>query len=294
MSDQFRVRLASAAVCIGLALGLWGALAENPFADWGGEAGLAASVNDAAITEDDLILAIEAVASDKRNEMTQADRDRILGRLVDEELLVQRGVEIGLVDGDNTVRKAIVNAMIVSILTDAAEVGPSDGDLRRLYDESPAFFSGVGRYRVSQIFLKSGENLEARVKAVEDALAGGAGFLELQADVGDAQTILLPNAALPPAKLREYTSPSAMMAISHLAVGDQTDAIPVPGGVAFFRLDQVIPGPPRPFLEVRGLVAAEFARRRDEEALRTYLDWLWGRADVDAANGYVAQPESFP
>lgn len=292
MSNQLRVRLAGASVCVGLALGLWGALAEDPFADWGGQAGLAASVNDAAITEDDLVLAIEAVASDKRNDMTQADRDRILGRLIDEELLIQRGVEVGLVDSDNTVRKAIVNAMIVSILTDASESEPGSDDLRKLYEESPALFSGGGRYHVRQLFIRNGEDARTRVRIVEAALADGATFAGIQDTYGDPLAIALPDTLLPSAKLREYTGPSAVAAIRQLDPGEHTGAIPVPGGTAFFQLIAKEAGTPRPFDEVQGLVAAEFARRRDDAALRSYLDWLWERAEIKAADGYAARPES--
>ena len=96
MTSHFRQRIAGAAVTCGLALGLWGALAENPFDDWGGEQGLAASVNGASVTADDLTLATEAVAADKRNALTDADRARILARLIDEELLIQRGIEVGI------------------------------------------------------------------------------------------------------------------------------------------------------------------------------------------------------
>lgn len=293
MSDHLRVRLAGLAVCLGLALGLWGALAQDPFADWGGSEGLAASVNDAAITRDDLTLAIEAVASDKRNEMTQADRDRILSRLIDEELLIQRGVEIGLVDSDNTVRKAIVNAMIVSILTDAAETEPTEQQLHALYSESPALFSGAGRYQVSQIFLRNGTDLDDRVAAVTKELAAGTDFSRVRTARGDPATIDLPASALPANKLREYTGPSAVAAISTLDPGAHTGPVPVPGGMAFFKLLASEPGTPRPFDQVRGLVAAEHARRRDDTALRTYLDWLWQRADIEPAEGFTAQPESF-
>ncbi len=292
MSDRLRVHLAGLAVCVGLALGLWGALAQDPFADWGGSAGLAASVNEAAITQDDLTLAIEAVASDKRNEMTQVDRDRILGRLIDEELLVQRGVEIGLVDSDNTVRKAIVNAMIASILSDAAEAEPSDEQLRSLYDESPALFSGAGRYQVSQIFLRAGPDLEARVASVTGALQAGTVFSEVKARFADPVTIDLPASALPANKLREYTGATAIAEIVRLAPGAHAGPVPVPGGAAFFKLLASEPGTPRPFDQVRGLVAAEYARRRDDIALRTYLDWLWQRAEIEAADGFTAQPEA--
>lgn len=291
MSDELRMRIAGIAVVVGLALGLWGALAENPFDRWGGEQGLAATVNGVAVTVDDLTLAIEAVASDKRNDMTQTDRDRILGRLIDEELLIQRGVEVGLVDSDTTVRKAIVNAMIVSVLSEAQDNLPTDADLQALYDESPGLFSGAGRYQVEQIFLRRSDDLNGRINTLTAALAEGMDFAEAQRTFGDQTAIALPGSLLPSTKLREYTGPTAVSTISQLAVGDISSPVKVPGGVGVFRLVAKDDGTPRPFAQVRGLVAAEFARRRDDDALRVYLDWLWSRAEVEAAQGYTAKPE---
>lgn len=300
MESDVRTRIAGVAVICGLGLGLWGALAENPFADWGGEQGLAATVNGATVTADDLTLAVEAVASDKRNAMTDEDRERILARLIDEELLIQRGVEVGLVDSDNTVRKAIVNAMIASILAEAGADAPQEQALRTLYDENPALYSGTARYQVSVMFFRAGNDgssddaVEARISTAERALRDGEDFSAVAARLADRPVVATPAAPLSPAKLRDYTGPSALRAVGALEAGGVTPPVAVPGGRALIRLDALVPGAPRPFAEVRGLVTAEYARRRDDGALRAYLNWLWGRADIDFADGYEAMPEATP
>jgi len=176
---------------------------------------------------------------------------------------------------------------------DAAEAEATEPQLRALYAESPALFSGAGRYQVSQIFLRSGTDLEDRVAAVTGELAAGTAFSVVKDRFGDPATIALPSSALPANKLREYTGPSAIAAITSLDPGAHTGPVPVPGGVAVFKLLASEPGTPRPFDQVRGLVAAEYVRRRDDTALRTYLDWLWQRADIEPTEGFTAQPESF-
>ncbi|MEQ8745404.1 peptidylprolyl isomerase [Pyruvatibacter sp.] len=294
LKDASRVRIAGAAVILGLVLGLWGALAQNPFAPWGGEQGIAATVNAAVVTADDVTLAIEAVAADKRNEMTQADRARILGRLIDEELLIQRGVEVGLVDSDNTVRKAIVNAMIVSVIDDAANMEPTEADLRQLYEESPALFSGVGRVQVKQIFVRNGPQSDQTLAAIREALNAGETFSSVRARYADPVTLPVPDGPLPYSKLRDYTGPTAATALSTLSKGEISDPLPVPGGQSVFKVVATLPGTPRPFADVRSLVEAEFIRRRGDAALRHYLDWLWSRAEIDFADGYAAEPEAHP
>ncbi len=65
---------------------------------------------------------LAALAADSRNPVDDADKRRLLDRLIDEELLVQRGLELGLASSDGAVRKAVAGAMIESIVAEADRV----------------------------------------------------------------------------------------------------------------------------------------------------------------------------
>src|SRR5262245_15749646 len=63
-----------------------------------------ASVNGTAIREEDYERALAAFASDRRSPVEAGDRRHVLDRLIDEELLVQRGLDLGFSRSDRRVR----------------------------------------------------------------------------------------------------------------------------------------------------------------------------------------------
>ena len=70
------------------------------------EAGAIARVNDRHIDRTEYASAYQALLADKTKAPTEADERLVLDRLIEEELLVQRGLEIGLLEGDAQVRKS--------------------------------------------------------------------------------------------------------------------------------------------------------------------------------------------
>lgn len=100
-----------------------------------------ALVNGKPIREEDYTRAVALVERDKRTEITAEDRIQVLDRLIEEELLIQRGIESGLVGSDRSVRKAITQAMLASIVAESASAQPSEDELRAFYAENAALFT---------------------------------------------------------------------------------------------------------------------------------------------------------
>ena len=87
--------------------------------------GVVALVNGEPIRADDYARMVQAVANDKRDALTEADRRRVLDRLIEEELLVQRGLALGLARQDRRVRADLTTTVIDSVAGDADEREPS-------------------------------------------------------------------------------------------------------------------------------------------------------------------------
>jgi hypothetical protein len=102
--------------------------------------GAIALVNGRPIREEDYARAMALVEGDKRTAVTAEDRAQILDRLIEEELLIQRGIGIGLVDSNRSVRKAITQAMLAAIVAESASARPSEDELRAFYAEHPLSF----------------------------------------------------------------------------------------------------------------------------------------------------------
>jgi hypothetical protein len=99
-----------------------------------------ALVNGTPIREEAYVSAVALLAGDKRTEVTEEDRAFVLDRLIEEELLIQRGIEIGLVDSDRAIRKAITQAMLAVVVAESVSEQPSKDDLRTFYEKNPSLF----------------------------------------------------------------------------------------------------------------------------------------------------------
>ena len=124
MSKRRPIALLSVGALLGLAAAAAGLLAQTRAASEIPD-GAVAAVNGAAVRRADFERAVEALASDRRGAIDDADRRHVLDRLVDEELLVQRAIELGLVRQDRRVRGDLVTAVIESVTADAGQREPS-------------------------------------------------------------------------------------------------------------------------------------------------------------------------
>src|SRR5258706_4069781 len=127
--DKNRPALSLAAMIVGVLAVLVGVTRERASANL--VPGEAARVNGQAIDSDTFQRTFAGFAQGSKRPITAADRTAILNRLIDEEVLVQRAVALGLPEQDPTVRKQLVQAMIALALAQAAGADPTDDELKR-------------------------------------------------------------------------------------------------------------------------------------------------------------------
>jgi parvulin-like peptidyl-prolyl isomerase len=266
---------------------LAGAGLTAPTHSGGPPEGVVALVNGEPIRADDYARMVQAVANDKRDPLTAADRRRVLDRLVEEELLVQRGLALGLARQDRRVRADLTTTVIDSVAGDANEREPSDEEVEAFYAANRDFFTGPGRVRVRQVFVRVTTPTDpAALARAEDAarrLRAGEGCATVAAELGDAPLAALPDAALPPAKLRDYVGPTALRAALELDEGAVSDPVRSGTGYHVLQLVERQPDAVPALAEIRPEVVAEWRRRAGERALRAYLDELRANASVVVA-----------
>ncbi len=276
---------------VGVGLAAWGLLSTDPAV-----AGLpddaVARVNGTLLPREDHARLVAGLESDLRQEITPALRRRVLDRMIDEELLVQRGVELGLVESDRRVRGDITSAMIRSIVVEAEDREPTDAELEAFYDEEKGFFAQPGRLRVRQVFfrVRGGDDeaaAMARAEQARTALQGGEAIAEVRERLGDSEVSPVPDALLPPAKLREYVGPTALRAVAELEVGEVGAPVRSGTGVHVFQLVDAEDARTPSFGEIRDQVRNEWVRRAGDRALRDYLDDLRDRAEVEVDDAFA-------
>jgi hypothetical protein len=106
-------RWLTAAAVVGGTIGLLTALvgvAQPRLGDAGMSPTAVAMVNGEAVREESLMRALTMLATDRRATAEPIARREVLARLIEEELLVQRALDLGLVRSDASVRRALVRA----------------------------------------------------------------------------------------------------------------------------------------------------------------------------------------
>jgi len=213
-----------------------------------------------------------------------------LQRLVEEELLVQRAFEVGLVESDRAVRKALVRAALDAAADAARSAPPDEAVLRAFHAANAGLFVRPRRARVRAIRFARGANgagADTALRRAEEAaraIRSGLAFEEAARRFGDAPGLPLPDALLPEAALRRQLGPTLAEAALTLPPGGVSPPLSVAGDAVLLQLAELEPAAPAPFEAVRGEVAAAYARRADEEAAAALLARLRARARIELAD----------
>jgi hypothetical protein len=278
--------LLSVGAAIGLALATFGLL-ETQTDPQGLPPDAAAQVGDRTIRRVDYERVLAGVERDLRNPLDESIRRLVLDRMVDEELLVQRALELGLAAIDRRVRGELTSSLMDSIVGEAGAEEASEREVVRHYEENVDFFTRPGRLHAQTIFFSSrsdGHRPEGsaaeRARRAAEQLRTGENASAIENRLGDPQVSPLPNGMLPPSKVRDYVGPIILQSLEELAIGEWSEPIESGGGVYLARVigrePRIIPV----FEEVEDLVRQDLKRRRGDRALRDYLDDLRTRTSV--------------
>lgn len=244
-----------------------------------------ARVNGVLVRRDDYDRTLAAAQQDRREPLDKVQRRRLLDRLIEEELLVQRGLTLGLAEHDRKVRADLTMGVIDSVTQESNEAQPNEEELQRFYSENLDFFSGPGRLRIREVFVRvpSGSDPNPALERAEkarDRRRAGDDFDTVRAELGDREFAPIPDVLLPPAKLRDYIGPTALQAALNLAPSQTSEPIRSSMGYHVLEVLERVSDKAPPFAEIRPQVLEEYRRRAGEKALRRYLDDLRRRADV--------------
>lgn len=290
-------RLLALGAAVGLVLAVAGIVQPGPRFDVDIPPGSAAVVEGAIIETEAFERAVGLLAADSKNPIGEKEREHVLNRMIEEELLVQRARELGVDQHDRRVRSLLVSSMIDSIVADAQPDEPTQDQVEDFFDANSGYFARTGRLHVRPLrFAKrDGEtDADARARATKasERLRAGDDPATVQAELGDAWVVPVPNGLLPATKLREYIGPTPTNLATNLDAGSVSE--PVKGGRSWYVLRMIDREPPftPPLDEVEDEVRAEMLRRAGDDALRSYLDQLRDRADVRIRPDATALPSS--
>ena len=242
----------------------------------------AAVIGDGVVTRTQVDRAVEALSADNRNPVGPADRARVLDRLIDEEALVQRGIELGLPASDLAVRKAMVDAMLQFAVADGGDRAPTEAELRAFYDARPALFATEPRLRVQAATLPAYN--PATVAAITAALNAGTPLVIAARSAG-ATPLTIPDTPLAASRLAALAGPTVRDTALGLEVGETGGATAPDGRLVIVHLSERSPGTRAPFETVRPAVDEAWRRVTREQALDRYLTTLRRELRVTKTGG---------
>lgn len=252
----------------GLALAAGGIVA--PGRHHGVPSDAVATVNGVLIRASQYERALADLASDRRDGVDDDLRRHVLDRLIEEELLVQRGLALGLARADRRVRGELTAAVIGSVLA-GVEGEPSAAEIDAFYVEHADEFRAPGRVQVEQIFF--GDRREDDARSARRRLDEGAGFDGIRAE-GDPEPVPVPASPLPPARLVDYLGPTVARAALTLPQGGVAGPLRSGWGYHVVRVAEREEASVPALDDIRDEVRGELLRQAGDRQLRAYLDEL--------------------
>jgi hypothetical protein len=210
-------------------------------------------VNGRAIARESYESALRAVASDRKTgTLREGDRQRVLDRLIDQELLIDRAIELGLHERDPQIRNQLATAMIDFLVRRAEDEARAadEAELRAFYDSERFRFERAARYRV-------------RV---------------------EGPSVPLPDGFVLEKEIEQALGPTVTRSVVALAPGESISVGEKNASYTVYLLERK-DGELAPFEEAREAVEAAFLRSRSEVAVREFLALARQRSDI------VVEPE---
>ena len=242
----------------------------------------AAKIEDQLIPYERYQMQLEGLAKDKRSPLTNRDKEYVLERMIEEELLIKRAIDLGMLENNPMARGTIVQQMIKNIVTEGSRVEPRENELIEFFQGNIGFFTKANRLRVKQIYFSKDDFGDEVVEKAKDAfirLNKGENF-EKVALSGSKSALKIPDTLMNLSKVREYIGPSLMREAQLLKPGYSSAPNKVSGGYKIIYLVDREDATQPEYSNIRSTVLSEFLKRRDDQSLRKYLDNLKNWYDV--------------
>jgi parvulin-like peptidyl-prolyl isomerase len=242
-----------------------------------------ALVNGAGIDKAQYLNFLDLLATEKRSPLSKVDQRSVLQGMIDEKLLLERGIEIGLTESSPQIRKLIVQQIMQVVLSESETEQTADQELRNFYQANLAYFTIPPRLQVQRMLFKNTANKDSNIIRAEqafEALVDGGAYHEVKQQYADVDLLSIPNEPLPKHKLLQYLGAVQTNIALTLNSGELSKPVIDGDNVAIIVVINHVKAKARPFEEIKTQVESEFERRRGDAALANYVEDLRASADI--------------
>ena len=212
---------------------------------------------------------IKVLDDQSKTELTLEKKNLIRERLIDEELLIQRAIELDLVRNDSLVKGNVIQTMFQYIINSNELVEPSEAELREYFSKEKNYFSSGRRYKLKNYTFRNLNDAETAINLLNQSNLES--FLKL---VETESAIDLPNVFLTPQKIRDYLGPKVLDELPSLEKGGFSNIFEineVPSIVIC--IDVLLDNNPK-FEEIAEQIKNKFIRDREDSLVKEYIENL--------------------
>ena len=252
-----------------------------------------AKVNEQYINEDQFLKYAVSLGADFRAEEDEELIDLVLERMIEEELLVQRAIELKLHHQDIQVRKVLIEQIIEFILQ-LENSNPTDEELKEYFVNNIGKYKSEVEFRIDSIFIKS--------KSEDSAMLGSKYDFELhQNDLDEIKDFIdsnnfkhakqkfdepeflpIPNGFIKYNDCIQYLGPSICKNLQSVNTGTMTEPLFYNNGFYFINVIEIKKSQTTEidFLQFKEQVIFDYQNNLDDQSFIEYIEFLKSRASI--------------
>ena len=219
---------------------------------------------------------IKILDDQSNSQLTLEKKNLIRERLIDEELLIQRAIELDLVRNDSLVKGNIIQTMFQYIINSKELAEPSEKDLREYFAKEKNYFSSGKRYKLKNYSFRNFNDAEmARNSLIKNNLEN---FLKL---VTTENTLDLPDVFLTPQKIRDYLGPKELEELPSLEKGDFSNIYEINQVPSIIICIDILQDKNPQFEEIFEQIKNKFIRDREDNLVKEYIENLRNYYEIE-------------
>ena len=243
---------------------------------------VAAVVNDKIIPSERYQTVIQLIKNDKRDDLTDNDRNMALERIIEEELLVQYAYQNGFLEADDLLRKSIVRSVVDSIAEQSISVIPNEKTLRDFYQDNLPLFTIDEQFRIVILSSQNGSDINAGKIIWQDSYD----IPLLMNEIRSIKKLEISSDFISKYRLGTLIGPLLRDVVLSLKLGETSEPLETIYGYSIVTLidkkGRVIPD----FKEINEIVLQEYKRRQRETILNDLLSDLKRQSDININSSF--------
>jgi parvulin-like peptidyl-prolyl isomerase len=253
-----------------------------------------ALVNQRPVLRSDFITQVQTQYSARYADTTAAQRRKVLDDMIDEEMLVQRGLEVDLPSFDPDVRSALVAGVELQLFADVLAQRPTEAELQAYYDCHRAAYIRDGVMQLRDLVAAVNPQ-RSQADARRDAAAAAAALRQgavldrvmQQFNLADSRRLLdsghVDTGDVFDFAARARLDPAVFAAARVLVSGQISDPVTAADGVHVVVMVKRVAPAQRSFADVSNEVWRDVTEDAKRRVRANNLHYLRSKADIQVA-----------